>query len=772
MLPAAIGAAPYLVLLFFAIQPGARRGPLRTWLLAICTASALYSALLLLARGDSPILGLPAALTLGLGLARIALTGVLTHAYLGQHRASLPWLIGGVAFVAGAVAANLLDAEALLPGMIALPAGMTELLGLDIEIGLVGWLITLGLVMVITVRSFLRETLPLYANRILFWAVVAPALLLADLLVLWPTDGLREVGIGLHVLGMAGAVYAATASRVLDLREASRWVFSRLVLTLVSGLAIFSGLLVSLYAQPAASSPGQRTLVAAGIALLVAILLPGLTESFRWLMRGLISRDVEDVAGVVREYNSRISGEIEMGDLAAAAVEAIRDLMTVRRGALLLATPLEDSMVLEVVGFDHGRPAPSGKIGLQSPIYALFMADAHPVPQYDIDYGREFRDVPLTERQFLADLDMDIFAPIVGEDRLLGVLAVGPKLNDDPFTLRETELLAALADQTVAALQNARLVSDLRQLTDRVLTLNETLKSSNERLEKMDRVKTDFIAIASHELRTPLTQVQGYSDLLLEMARRNMLDSKQIEEVTRSLSLASQRMGEVIGSMLDVSQIDVENMDLSFVEANIGNILKLAIDPYAEAIQERNLTLTARGLRDLPPMMADYKRLVQAFQNLVTNAIKFTPDNGEITITGQVYERNDLGQPVSVRITVADTGIGIDPENHELIFEKFFRVGSTMLHSTGTTKYKGAGPGLGLPIARGIIEGHGGRLWVESAGHNETTFPGSAFHIVLPLFPPAIDAQKRIERLASAKDRTAITAPPRPVDDDPATRQL
>ena len=94
------------------------------------------------------------------------------------------------------------------------------------------------------------------------------------------------------------------------------------------------------------------------------------------------------------------------------------------------------------------------------------------------------------------------------------------------------------------------------------------------------------------------------------------------------------------------------------------------------------------------------------------------------------------------------------------IFEKFFRVGSVALHSTGATKFKGAGPGLGLPIARGIIEGHGGRIWVESDGYDEEKYPGTTFHIVLPIRPAAIDAQQRIREIQQAKQETIISPVP------------
>jgi signal transduction histidine kinase len=121
----------------------------------------------------------------------------------------------------------------------------------------------------------------------------------------------------------------------------------------------------------------------------------------------------------------------------------------------------------------------------------------------------------------------------------------------------------------------------------------------------------------------------------------------------------------------------------------------------------------------------DSERLYQAIHNVVSNAVKYTPDEGRITINGRLL-------PGFVEITITDTGIGISAENQALIFEKFEQLGKTDLHSSGKTKFKGGGPGLGLPITRGIIEAHGGTIWVESDGHDEVKLNGATFHILLP----------------------------------------
>ena len=120
---------------------------------------------------------------------------------------------------------------------------------------------------------------------------------------------------------------------------------------------------------------------------------------------------------------------------------------------------------------------------------------------------------------------------------------------------------------------------------------------------------------------------------------------------------------------------------------------------------------------------------------LIVNAIKYTPDGGTVTVSTRVTTMDE--DIPCVEIVIKDTGIGLDEEHHELIFEKFYQVGGVELHSSGKTTFKGGGPGLGLAIVRGVAHAHSGKVWVESTGHDETNFPGSTFYLQLPL-----DAQK------------------------------
>ncbi len=195
---------------------------------------------------------------------------------------------------------------------------------------------------------------------------------------------------------------------------------------------------------------------------------------------------------------------------------------------------------------------------------------------------------------------------------------------------------------------------------------------------------------------------------------------------------------QLISAMLDASQIDVDEMKINPTETHIETILRLALEPLSQAIRERQLQVTTDFEPGLPPILGDFNRLVQAFTNILSNGVKYTPDRGGITIRCRQISHAD--GPPALEIAITDTGIGIAQAYQQLIFDKFFRLGDTQLYSTSGTKFLGAGPGLGLTIARGVIEAHGGRIWVESEGEDRERLPGSTFTIILPLAPPSAPA--------------------------------
>lgn len=267
------------------------------------------------------------------------------------------------------------------------------------------------------------------------------------------------------------------------------------------------------------------------------------------------------------------------------------------------------------------------------------------------------------------------------------------------------------------------------EIEARVLYLTHRLAEVQSNLQRLDRTKSDFVAVAAHELRTPLTLVEGYNAMLQD----TFTETDPRIEMARGISNGASRLRVIIDDMIDVSLIDNNLMTLNFQPVWLKRIFNGLALELSNTLKERQQVLIIEpfdGSEDL--IYADPERIFQLFRNLLLNAIKFTPDAGQIRISGRKL-------PGFVEVILSDTGIGISPEDQNLLFTKFARIDNTLLHSSGKTKFKGGGPGLGLHIAKGIIEAHEGAIWAESPGRDEAACPGSSFHILLPFRtqPPA-----------------------------------
>jgi len=271
------------------------------------------------------------------------------------------------------------------------------------------------------------------------------------------------------------------------------------------------------------------------------------------------------------------------------------------------------------------------------------------------------------------------------------------------------------------------LASTFDEMTGHLQQRTEELERTNQILQQMDRTKVSFIHISAHELRTPLTLIQGYTYMLQQMAKKKV----ELEAISNGLMDGFYRMEEVVNSMLDVSKIDSKTLEISPVDSKLSFIIAKAKKPFESALKERHLELTTEGLDNLPNIKADSELLHKVFYHVLMNAIKYTPDGGKIFINGKTVDTGSNSPDVEV--SVRDTGIGIDKENHEIVFEKFYQTGEVLMHSTGKTKFKGGGPGLGLAIARGIVEAHGGKIWLDSPGYDEKTNPGTTVYVRLPV---------------------------------------
>jgi hypothetical protein len=278
--------------------------------------------------------------------------------------------------------------------------------------------------------------------------------------------------------------------------------------------------------------------------------------------------------------------------------------------------------------------------------------------------------------------------------------------------------------------------------------IKENLEKSTRELERLNQMKDSFLGVASHELKTPLTVIIGYSELILgEMADK--VDGTVLTMV-QYIADAAERLSNIVRDMVDVSMLDSHRLRMRIRETDVNELSGKVAKELELFFSLRKQNLTLRLAEQLPPVLGDPDRLFQALSNVLGNAIKFTPDGGTITLATRLvrtlrppHSTLTAAEPLVkdvagesypyLEIVVADTGIGIAEADQLRVFDKFYEVGNIEEHFTGKVAFKGKGTGLGLTIVKGIVEMHGGEVWVESPGFDPQHCPGSEFHIMLPV---------------------------------------
>jgi len=262
------------------------------------------------------------------------------------------------------------------------------------------------------------------------------------------------------------------------------------------------------------------------------------------------------------------------------------------------------------------------------------------------------------------------------------------------------------------------------EMETRVAHISNEMEKVQKRMERVDKSKSAFISVAAHELKTPITLIEGYASMMEDLMQQGK--GANLDSLLAGMGTGIDRLRGIVDDMIDVSMIDNDLLQLNFQPMQISQMLSALYIEIEQIVHARKLTVNIKdfvGNREW--IYIDAPRITQALRNVLNNAIKYTPDGGAITIDGRTLSG-------FIEVTIADTGIGISTEDQAMIFEKFGQLGRVDLHSSGKTKFKGGGPGLGLPIARGILEAHGGSIWVQSQGHDEKQHPGSTFHILIP----------------------------------------
>ena len=308
----------------------------------------------------------------------------------------------------------------------------------------------------------------------------------------------------------------------------------------------------------------------------------------------------------------------------------------------------------------------------------------------------------------------NLFAPIMVNEEFFGFTEI---YREKPFSTEDATVFQTLVQQVAIPLQSA--------------SFTQELKATNLKLQKLERLKSEFISIVSHELRTPLTAIKNAMDIILSGKAGDMTEN--IEKFVSMGKRNAIRLSGIINDLLDISKIEAGKMDFKFELMHVEPVIEYVKNNLTEVAKEKNLTIKFTSSGEDVEVYADSNRLEQVLTNLVSNAIKFTPDAGEIEITSKVVNARELQydhcfeedikklQGNYLQVCVEDHGIGIERKDLNHVFDKFAQIENSLSRKVG-------GSGLGLPIARQLMESHNGAIWCDSEINK-----GSRFYFVIPV---------------------------------------
>ncbi len=317
----------------------------------------------------------------------------------------------------------------------------------------------------------------------------------------------------------------------------------------------------------------------------------------------------------------------------------------------------------------------------------------------------------------LKKYDIHVLVPLLVKDKTIGLLALGPKESGDMYNHEDVQVLEIVGAQTAIALENALLYKETKDfnvtLEKEVKRATAELKAANVKLKELDAAKSEFISIASHQLRTPLSIIKGYISMMIEGNFGRLTDKKR--DALEKVFLSNERLIRLVENLLNISRIESGKLQYDFEEMRLDELVRDVMDELSGTATGKGLSIDAElPAEALPPVGADEEKLRQVVMNLIDNAIKYTT-KGRIAVS--LKRAGD-----EIEFCVSDSGMGIRPEDLPNLFKKFSRgAGTSLVHTEGT--------GLGLFVAKKVIDAHSGKIWAESKGAGR----GAKFCFKLPI---------------------------------------
>jgi len=572
------------------------------------------------------------------------------------------------------------------------------------------------------------------------------------------TAALRNLGEGVLLLDLAGRTLYANPAGVEILQRSELELLGVELATLVGGPA-GDALRQALQALASQGSGATIRLDASCRDRTLQLVVTNLLEKGDVVGHLLLIRDVTlslrriQELTTLNELAALFTSTLHLDELLQRVMERVQACMQVEAGWLLLKDPEADALVIRFAVGVHKEAVEGRRFKLGEGIPGWVFREG--VPAIVPDAQQDPRFWPGMDATTGSTIRSVLCAPLRARDGIIGVLQVMNGASSRPLGEQDLNLLGAIAAQAAVAIENARLYEAIHrhaaELEARVQERTRELETANEQLRELSRHKSEFLTSISHEVRASLNSIIGFSELLQrkDFNPPTEWQARLLERIHRS----GEEILQLLNDTLDLRKVESGKLVLHLQTLSVAQILEDIVMSAHELASKRGQEIQADLAPDLPPIWADPVRFRQIVINLLSNAMKFTPERGRITVAARRI--SDFGLPIAdfpsdipgpqsqianrksqirdfVEIAVTDTGIGIKAADLPRLFQEFIQ-----LETVATGPHEGSG--LGLALTKKLVELHGGRIWAQSEGEGH----GSTFTVLLPFgglgAPPEVD---------------------------------
>lgn len=507
---------------------------------------------------------------------------------------------------------------------------------------------------------------------------------------------------------LGSTAYAIFRHRILDIRLLLIRALSYFVtiLVLASLFAILLFISTSLFAR--ISLPLWETLFFIAFSIVFAIFFQPIRRVFEARTEKLFYRNSYNTAEVLNELSNSVASTIIFSELINKVGDIFTESLKPSSFCVVLYDDKNYSSLFENV--KYVLPVKIERPAVEEFIKEMFAKKTEMV------FEDEVEDEAI--RAKMNEFEIAVLLPLIVNQKVIGGYILGPKSSGDSYSQRDLDIMHISAPQLATGIQNALSYEEIKRFnetlqqkidiaTKELQESNVKLTDSYEKLKQLDKLKDEFVSIASHELRTPLTAIKGYLWLAI-----NKSPAPLPEEVDKNLKIAhasSERLSHMVEDMLTISRIEGNRLKLEVTKFDLVGLIQEVYNELAIRASTKKINFNFTKQSDNAEMSGDKERIREVLINLVGNALKFTPEEGSITISQSAQDNNFI-------IKVQDTGPGIAKEDVSKLFQKFVKL------SHSYEKTKESGTGLGLYITKQIIDLHGGSINIESEVGKGTSF--------------------------------------------------